>query len=305
MKRVKRLGKYDFYNDIELCFYKTLIFCWGKKFLIFFVSIILVVPGYFYGSSKPKIYKTAISIDHFTAPFDQKYLSIAAKNQLSSNIAPSHKDRQNFILEKKKARFKSLTLSKSTLANFVEQLDTNNYFRLYLKKKIDLTENLLFKIEFVFDMQSNKYFFIFPEFLSKEKFLNDYFFFINEKILKDFKNDLLILVNNKIDTHKKYLKLADIAGFENPVITNQYPANFFDSYFHGTKVLSARIDELKIALNEITNIKIEDNSGIKIQYSNLHIISKPPVFFSIIAFVVGLFLLFTAVFIKFLLFKKY
>jgi LPS O-antigen subunit length determinant protein (WzzB/FepE family) len=281
---------------------------WNEKILILSISLIFMVAGFVYGALQPKIYKTEITIREVPSYLFQAYgpfLRIQQQQQqqqLHQGIARQFNDDLKLNLS-----------SLDTLVQFVENNNTINDFKNYLKEKnISVKEYFqpqlgIRKFEPVIDKKNNilnKYSLTYAQPLPGPSFLNDYIIFNQQQTMTIFRQQLTQNIINEINIHEQHLEIAKKIGLENTILqsTNagggRSVVNEPDALFYkGTKVLTQQITYLNKLLNETKNLTLDYNPILE-KASTESLITKSPIIYAAITLLLGLFFSLMIVFIR-------
>ena len=288
MKRNSRILQDDEIDLREII--KTL---WNEKILILFISLVFMVVGYVYGALQPKIYKTEITIREAPLFFLEAYNSfLSIRQQQLSN------KQQQDIARQFNDNLKLNLSSLDTLVQFVEETNTINDFKNYLKEKNISPRNYFRrKFENVIEKKDknirNKYSLTYLQPLPGPSFLNDYIIFAQQQTMTMFKQQLTKTIINEINIHQHNLEIAKKIDLDKPMlqsldegrgVVNEPEALFYK----GTKILTQQITYLNKLLNEAKNLTL-DYSPILEQASTGSLITKSPIIYAAIALLLGLF----------------
>ena len=288
MKRNSRILQDDEIDLGEII--KTL---WNEKILILSISFFFMVAGYVYGALQPKIYKTEITIRETPSSF------------LFEFYRPFFSTKQQGAVKQFNDNFNLTLLSLDTLVQFVEETNTINDFKNYLKeKKISYRNYFKGKFEPVVDNKniSNKFTLTYSQPLPGETFLNNYILFAAQQTMTIFKQQLTQIIINEINIHQYHLEIAKKFELENPILLSMADGRIVfnepDALFYkGTKVLTQKIIYLNKLLNEIKNLSIDYNPILD-QASSGSLITKSPIIYALASLLSGLFFSLIIVFIR-------
>jgi capsular polysaccharide biosynthesis protein len=302
MKRNSRILQDDEIDLSEII--KTL---WNEKILILSISLFFMVVGYVYGALQPKIYKTEITIREAPSSLFEAYRPFFStqQQQQQQGIARQFNDNLKLNLS-----------SLDTLVQFVEETNTINDFKNYLKEK-NISVKKYFqpqlgtrKFEPVIDKKNNilnKYSLTYSQPLPGPSFLNDYIIFNQQQTMTIFRQQLTQNIINEINIHQHHLEIAKKIGLENTILLSivegRSVVNEPDALFYkGTKVLTQQITYLNKLLNETKNLTLDYNPILE-QASSPALITKSPIIYAAIAFLLGLFFSLLIVLIRSLMHK--
>jgi LPS O-antigen subunit length determinant protein (WzzB/FepE family) len=283
----------------------------NEKILIFFITFFFTVGGYMYGSFQPKIYKTEIILRNAPTYLyniniernpqsqsqSQSQLQLQSQSQLQIQLQSIAIDFENNV--------KLHLLSLDTLFEFVQNNNDLSDFKKYLKEKDISVENYFqgkLKSEIDKNKIINKYSLTYLKPLQGETFLNNYIIFVYQKALITMKKQLTQVINQQIRLHQQHLEIAETIDLKNPILQSMVEGRSVLNepealFYKGTKVLSKQILYLTQLLDDSKNLTLDYNPILE-QSKNSILVTKPANFFMAIAFVLGLFLSFVAVFIK-------
>jgi LPS O-antigen subunit length determinant protein (WzzB/FepE family) len=197
MKRNSRILQDDRIHLSEII--KTL---WNEKILILSISLIFMVIGYVYGALQPKIYKTEIILREAPSSLFEAYrpfFSIQQQQQQQEQQQQQQQQQQQDIARQFNNNLKLNLSSLDTLVKFVEQSNTINDFKNYLKEKNISVEEYFQpqlgtrKFEPVIDKKNNipnKYSLTYTQPLPGPSFLNDYIIFNQQQTMTIFRQQL-------------------------------------------------------------------------------------------------------------------
>jgi LPS O-antigen subunit length determinant protein (WzzB/FepE family) len=270
---------------------------WREKILILSISIICGLLGYLYVSFKPEEFIIQIKIKNPPFHLFEPYTQVFTKNSNSnSNIA------QEFISD-----FKLNLLSLDNLEIFVEESQDLDTLKKYLKSR-NISTKQYFAKKFVEEKEkniiiSNTYSLVFEEeILDGDIFLNNYLDFIKKKNITEFKKNLKLIIENRINDFQNALETAKLINLENPILKslgnqNQVINEPEALFYKGTKVLSQSIIIDKKLLQKLENDQFNYNlildKGIAIKIN-----TTPSYSFFLIGLLIGFFLSFIIIFFK-------
>jgi len=270
---------------------------WREKILILSISIICGLLGYLYVSFKPEEFIIQVKLKNPPFHLFEPYTQVVAKNSNSnSNIA------QEFISD-----FKLNLLSLDNLEIFVEESRDLATFKEYLKSR-NISTKQYFAKKFVEEKEKkiiipNTYSLVFEEeILDGDIFLNNYLDFIKKKNIIEFKKNLKLNIENRINDFQNALETAKLINLENPILKslgnqNQVINEPEALFYKGTKVLSQSIIIDKKLLQKLENDQFNYNlildKGIAIKINTM-----PSYSFFLIGLLIGFFLSCTIIFFK-------
>ena len=233
---------------------------WREKILILSIVIICALLGYLYESFKPKEFKTEIKIKNPPSQLFEPYTHVFFSNNNNNN---------NNITGQFISDFKLNLLSLDNLNIFVEESRDLDTFKKYLKSR-----NISAKQYFVNKLGEakvtniiipNTYFLIFEkEILDGNVLLNNYIEFIRKKNIIEFKKNLKLTIENRINNAQDALETAKLIDLENPILKSPDKQNQVVSepealFYKGTKVLSQSIIVDKKLLQKLENDQFNYN----------------------------------------------
>jgi LPS O-antigen subunit length determinant protein (WzzB/FepE family) len=235
---------------------------WREKILILSISIICGLLGHLYESFnfKPEKFKTEITLKNPPSQLFEPYTHVFSNNNNNNN---------NNIAGQFISDFKLNLLSLDNLKIFVEESRDLDTFKKYLKSR-----NISAKQYFVNKLGEEKvkniiipntYFLIFEkEILDGNVFLNNYIEFIRKKNIIEFKKNLKLTIENRINNTEDALETAKLINLENPILKspdrqNQVVNEPEALFYKGTKVLSQSIIIDKKLLQKLENDQFDYN----------------------------------------------
>jgi LPS O-antigen subunit length determinant protein (WzzB/FepE family) len=301
------MKKNNFYINDEIDLSEIIKTLWNEKILILSISSIFMVAGFVYGALQPKIYKTEITIREAPSYLFQAY----------SPFLSTQQQQQQGIVSQFNNNAKLNLSSLDTLVQFVENNNTINDFKNYLKEKnISIKEYFqpqlgTRKFEPVIDMKNNspnKYSLTYSQPLPGPSFLNDYIIFNQQQTMTIFRQQLTQSIIYEINLHEQHLEIAKKIGLESTILQSKVEGrslvNEPDALFYkGTKVITQKITYLNELSNETKNLTLDYNPVLE-QASSPELITKSPIIYAAIALSLGLFFLLMTVFIRSLLRDK-
>jgi len=285
-------------NEIDLK--EIVLTLWKEKYLIIIFTLTFAVAGYIYGTLKPTVYQSTISLrDAPSSIFNKSDLFISQTQQSTEKISVA----LNYTNE-----FKLNLITLDNLIKFFEQNKELDEFKSYLKKNnIKTATYFQGKFQAVYGNKGNflnKYTLIFSSPLPGEKFLNDYIVFTKQVTVVEFKERLKESIKNEIKVYDQNLEIAKSINLENPILKSFAEGNSVVNepialFYKGSKVLSLQKSYLEKFLEEIDNFTLNYNPILE-QASNPIILTKSPSIYMVIAFALGLFISFVVIFIRFI-----
>jgi hypothetical protein len=159
-------------------------------------------------------------------------------------------------------------LSLDNLESFLEESRNHDNFKEYLKSKnINAKEYFKNNIGEVKEKNItiyNKYFIIFKKNLDGDIFFNNYAEFVKKKITIEFKKNLKLMIENRINITEDALEQAKLINLEDPIlkslnsqaqVVNEPEALFYK----GRKILTQEIMHLKKLLQKLENDQFNYN----------------------------------------------
>jgi len=273
---------------------------WREKILILSISIICGLFGCLYGFFiATKEFKTEVTLRDPPVYLFQAYEILLDKNALT----------QMFI-----SNFKSNFFSLDNLESFVEESREIDNFKRHLKLKNTTVKKYFFnklgEDKKVSIISLSKYFLLFPKELEGDIFLNDYVEFINKKNKSNFKNNLKIELEYKINLNQQALNDAKLLlNSKNPTL--RLPDNLKDktvdleNFLYKSDLLLIR-DINTFSLNAVKlNKLLEHLENNQFNYNIILDKASPPVlikdnvsFFLISGLIMGLILSLVILFFK-------
>jgi LPS O-antigen subunit length determinant protein (WzzB/FepE family) len=239
---------------------------WREKILILFISIICGLFGYLFSSFQPQNFKTEIKLKNPPYQLFESYSYLINNNNKETTTTTTTTTitiiKTTNVAEKFFSDFKLNILSLDNVESFVEESQGLDNFKRYLKSK-NITANKYFidKLGIVKEKNiiiSNKYFLVFEKNLDGDIFFNNYIEFVKKKSVTEFKKNLKLTIENKINSYEQALETAKLINLENPILkslNNQNQAvNEPEALFYkGSKLLSLEINYLKRLLIKLEN----------------------------------------------------
>jgi LPS O-antigen subunit length determinant protein (WzzB/FepE family) len=258
-------------SDDEIDLGDLLRTLWREKILILSISIICGLLGCLYATFKPEEFKTEIKLKSPPSQLFEPY-TYQLINKNNNNIA------EQFISD-----FKVNLLSLDNLEIFVEESRDLDTFKKYLKSR-----NISAKQYFANKLREEKvkniiipntYFLVFEkEILDGNVFLNNYIEFVKKKNNIEFKKNLKLTIENRIDNALDALEIAKLINLENPILKspdrqNQVVNEPEALFYKGTKVLSQSIIIDKKLLQKLENDQFNYNpilaTGISLKINTI------------------------------------
>jgi LPS O-antigen subunit length determinant protein (WzzB/FepE family) len=271
---------------------------WREKILILSISIICGLLGYLYASFKPEEFKAVIKIKNppsqLFEPYTHVYINNSNSNSNNNSNSNSNSNNNN-IARQFISDFELNLLSLDNLEIFVEESRDLDTFKKYLKSKNISTKqyfmNKLGKVKEQNIIIPNTYFLIFEKkILDGNIFFNNYLEFIKKKNTTEFKKNLKLMIQNRINNTADTLEIAKLINLENPILKsldrqNQVVNEPEALFYKGTKVLTQSIIIDKKLLQKLENDQFNYN----------HVLDKAISFevdkmFSYSFFLIGLFI---------------
>jgi LPS O-antigen subunit length determinant protein (WzzB/FepE family) len=236
-----------------------------EKILILSISIICGLLGYLYASFKSEEFKIEFKIQYPPPQLFEPYTHLFANNNNNNNNNNSNNNvAQQFI-----SVFKLNLLSLDNLETFVEESRGLDTFKKYLKSRNISTKqyfvNKLGEVKEKNIITPNTYFLVFEEkILDGDIFLNNYLDFIKKKNITEFKKNLKLAIENRINYTQDSLEIAKLINLENPILKspgnqNQVVNEPEGLFYKGTKVLSQSIIIDKKLLQKLENDQLNYN----------------------------------------------
>jgi len=275
---------------------------WREKILILFISIICSLLGYLYAYFKPEEFKTEIKIKNpppqLFAPYSQFFTSNVNNNKVNNN---------NSIAGQFISDFQLNFLSLDNLEIFVEESRDLDTFKTYLKSR-NISAKQYFEKKFGEAKEKNiinpnTYFLVFEKkILDGNIFLNNYANYVKKKNIIEFKKNLKLMIEHRINITDDALEIAKLINLDNPIlksadrqsqVINEPEALFYK----GTKVLGQSIIIDKKLLQKLENDQFNYNPILEKGIA-LEINTKPSNFFLLIGLFIGFFLSLIIIFFK-------
>lgn len=274
---------------------------WREKILILFIIIICSLLGYLYGSFKPEEFKTEIKIKNpppqLFVPYSQFFISNVNNNKVNNNSIT-----EQFISD-----FQLNFLSLDNLEIFVEESRDLDTFKTYLKSR-NISAKQYFEKKFGEAKEKNiiipnTYFLVFEKkILDGNIFLNNYANYVKKKNIIEFKKNLKLMIEHRINITDDALETAKLINLDNPIlksadrqsqVINEPEALFYK----GTKVLGQSIIIDKKLLQKLENDQFNYNQ--EFDKASAHIeISRYSNSYYLVGLFFGLVLSFIIIFFK-------
>jgi LPS O-antigen subunit length determinant protein (WzzB/FepE family) len=240
---------------------------WREKILILFISIICSLLGYLYASFKPEEFKTEIKIKNpppqLFEPYSQFFTNNVNNNKVNNN-------NNNSITGQFISDFQLNFLSLDNLEIFVEESRDLDTFKTYLKSR-NISAKQYFEKKFGEAKEKNiiipnTYFLVFEKkILDGNVFLNNYANYVKKKNIIEFKKNLKLMIEHRINITDDALETAKLINLDNPILKSadrqSQVINEPESLFYkGTKVLIQSIVIDKKLLQKLENDQFNYNS---------------------------------------------
>lgn len=280
--------------DDEIDLINLVRILWREKILILSVSIICGLLVYLYASFEPKKFITVIKLSNPPPNIFEPYTP-----------AFINKNDKNIFFEKFISDLKLKFLSLDNLQIFVEESRDLDTFKKYLKSRnISAKEYFSKRLEEVKEKNiiiPNTYSLVFEkEILDGNIFLINYVEYVKKKYIIEFKKDLKLSIENRINNTVNAFDIAKLINLENPIVKSQDTQNQVitepDALFYkGTKVLSHSINFDKKLLEKLENDQFNYNlivdKGIALEINTI-----TPYSLFLIGLFIGLILSFIIIF---------
>jgi LPS O-antigen subunit length determinant protein (WzzB/FepE family) len=251
-------------TDDEIDLSELIRILWREKILILSISIICGLLGYLYASFEPEEFKTKIKLKNPPYQLFEPYAHLSINN---NNIAENNNS--NNIAEQFISDLKLNLLSLDNLEIFVEESRDLDIFKKYLKSRnISTKQYFASKLGEAKEKDiiiPNTYFLVFEKkILDGDIFLNNYVEFIKKKNIIEFKKNLKLTIDNKINFTEDALETAKLINLENPILKSPDRTNLEINepealFYKGTKVLSQSIIIDKKLLQKLENDQLNYN----------------------------------------------
>ena len=238
---------------------------WREKILILFISIICGLFGYLFASFQPQNFKTEIKLKNPPYQLFESYSYLINNNNQTTTTTTTTTItiiKTTNVAEKFFSDFNLNFLSLDNVESFVEESQGLDNFKRYLKSKnITAKKYFIDKLGIVKEKNiiiSNKYFLVFEKNLDGDIFFNNYVEFIKKKSVTEFKKNLKLTIENRINSYEQALETAKLINLENPILKslnnqNQAVNEPEDLFYKGSKLLSLEINYLKRLLIKLEN----------------------------------------------------
>ena len=248
-------------TDDEIDLSELIRILWREKILILSISIICGLLGYLYASFKPEEFLTEIKLKNPPSQLFEPYDHVFNNNNNNKN---KNNNAEQFISD-----FKLKILSLDNLETFVEESRDLDIFKKYLKSK-----NLYTKQYFASKLGEaklkniiipNTYFLVFEKkLLDGNIFLNNYVEYVKNKNISEFKKNLKLTIQNRINNTADALEIAKLINLENPILNSMgeqsQVVNEPEALFYkGAKVLAQSIVIDKKLLQKLENDQFNYN----------------------------------------------
>jgi LPS O-antigen subunit length determinant protein (WzzB/FepE family) len=206
---------------------------WREKILILSISIICGLLGYLYALFNINSeFKVQIKLQNPPFQLFEGYTYLVLNN-----------NNNNVLIDQFVSNFKLNFLSLDNLETFVEESRDLDSFKKYLKSRNISTRqyfgNKLGEVKENNNIISNTYFFVFEKkILDGDIFIGKYVEYIKKKNIIEFKKNLKLTIENKINITEDAFEIAKIINLEKPILNSSEPEALF---YQGTKVLSQSI----------------------------------------------------------------
>jgi LPS O-antigen subunit length determinant protein (WzzB/FepE family) len=281
---------------------------WRERILILPISVICGLLGYLYASFKPEEFKTEIKIKNPPFQLFEPYSQILTSNGNNSS------NNNNIIVGQFISDFRLNLLSLDNLEIFVEESRDLDIFKKYLKSRnISAKQYFATKFGEVKEKNinnSNTFFLVFEKkLLVGHNFLNNYLDFIKKKNITEFKKNLKLLIENRINNTENALEIAKLINLEKPILKtsdrqNQVVNEPDALFYKGTKVLAQSIVIDKKLLQKLENDQFNYNFIVD-KGTEPEINTMSSYFFPLIGLFFGIFLSCIITFFKSALKKKF
>jgi LPS O-antigen subunit length determinant protein (WzzB/FepE family) len=296
-----------YFVDDEIDFGDLIRILWREKILILSISIICGFLGCLYAFFQPEEFKTEIKIKNpppqLFVPYSQLFISNVNNNKVNNN----NNNNNNSITEQFISDFQLNFLSLDNLEIFVEESRDLDTFKTYLKSR-NIPAKQYFEKKFGEVKEKNiinpnTYFLVFEKkILDGNIFLNNYADYVKKKTIIEFKKNLKLMIEHRINITDDALEAAKLINLDNPIlksadrqsqVINEPEALFYK----GTKVLGQSIIVDKKLLQKLENDQFNYNPILEKGIA-LEINTKPSNFFLLIGLFIGFFLSLIIIFFK-------
>jgi LPS O-antigen subunit length determinant protein (WzzB/FepE family) len=260
---MKKINPYITDDEIDLGdLVRTL---WREKILILSISIICGLLGSLYASFKPEEFKTEIKLKNPPYQLFETYAHVLTNNNNKNN----NNNNNNNIAGQFISDFKLNLLSLDNLETFVEKSRDLDILKKFLKSR-NISAKQYFVNKFGEAKEKNiiipnTYFLVFEKkLLDGNIFLNNYAEYVKNKNISEFKKNLKLTIQNRINNNADALETAKLINLENPILTSidrqSQVVNEPEALFYkGTKVIAQSIVIDKKLLQELENDQFNYN----------------------------------------------
>ena len=282
-------------TDNEIGLGDLIITLWREKILILSISIICGLVGYLYATFKPEEFKIEIKVKNPPSQLFEPYAHLLSNNN-NKNIA------ELFFYD-----FRLNLLSSDNLEIFVEESRDLDTLKKYLKSR-NLSTKQYFANKLEQSKEKNiiipeKYILVFDKkILDGNIFFYNYIEYVKKKSVIEFKKNLKLTIENRINNTNDALETAKSINLENPILKSSdresQVINEPDALFYkGVKVLSQSINIDKKLLQKLENDQFNYNlildKGIALEINKVD-----SYFFFLIGLFIGFFLSCVIIFFK-------
>jgi LPS O-antigen subunit length determinant protein (WzzB/FepE family) len=275
---------------------------WKDKFLIICTALIFSVSSYLYISFKPKTFVTTATLRSLPNTLFIKFENELKQNQPQLQLQQPQLETFQLLftkeLQEKLNSFDNISL-------FVKQNNKITSFKAFLKEnKISAknyflngtSKNKFGNVTNGKKIIENQYYLNFPQELKGNEFLDEYIMFTFLKSEKVISSQIISKLSNKKSNYEKHLAVAKKLNLQEPILQQKIQDRSLfmineprEEYYKGTKVLQSEIDNLDNLIVEAKNLKLDFNPILD-RASNPIAISRSPLKFGILGFIMGLFL---------------
>jgi LPS O-antigen subunit length determinant protein (WzzB/FepE family) len=278
---MKKNNSYITDNEIDLRDLARIL--WREKILILSISIICGLLGYLYASFSPQNFKIEIKLKNPPVQLFERYTYVFSNNSNST-----------ILIDQFVSDFKLNFLSLDNLQTFVEESRDLDTFKKYLKlRNISAKQyfgNKLGEVKENNKVILNTFFFVFEKkILDGDIFISNYAEYVKKKIIIEFKKNLKLSIENKINTTEDAFETAKTINLESPILKSterlsQVITEPEALFYKGTKVLLQSIIIDKKLLQSLENNQFNYN-----HISDKGIITPVNPKYSYFYFLIGLF----------------
>ena len=292
-------------TDDEIDFVDLARTLWREKILILTISIISGLVCYLYASFQPEEFKIEIKIKNPPSQLFEPYIHLFTNTNNSFTNSNINNINNNFIIEQFNSNFKLNFLSLDNLEIFVEESRDIDTFKKYLKSR-NISAKLYFAKKFGEEKNKNipsTYFLFFDQNLFDGNiFINNYSQFIKNKNITEFKENLKLTIENKINNTQDALEIANLINLENPILKSPSMSSQVVNepealFYKGTRVLEKIILIEKKLLQKLENDQFNYSlildKGIPLKINTMF-----KYFYFLIGLFFGFFLSFVIIFFK-------